>query len=102
MEKSYECAEDVIMEDTETRLDVEAIKRDFPILSTKMSGKPLVYLDSAATSQKPIQVIDAITEYYKKYNANIHRGIYEIAEEATQKYEESKLKIAKMISAESA
>lgn len=89
------------MDDTKTSLDVEAIKKDFPILSTKMSGKPLVYLDSAATSQKPMQVIDAITEYYKKYNANIHRGIYEIAEEATEKYEESKSKIAKMIGAES-
>jgi cysteine desulfurase/selenocysteine lyase len=94
-------AKEMYMDDTKTSLDVEAIKKDFPILSTKMSGKPLVYLDSAATSQKPMQVIDAITEYYKKYNANIHRGIYEIAEEATEKYEESKSKIAKMIGAES-
>ena len=55
-------------------LDVEAIRKDFPILKTKMNGKPLVYLDSAATSQKPIQVLDAISDYYRTYNANIHRG----------------------------
>ena len=67
-------------------LDVEAIRKDFPILRTKMNGKPLVYLDSAATSQKPIQVLDAISDYYKKYNANIPRGLYKISEMATERY----------------
>ena len=64
-----------------------------------MNGKPLVYLDSAATSQKPNQVIDAISNYYKTYNANIHRGIYTIADEATDAYTDSKEKLAKFINA---
>jgi cysteine desulfurase/selenocysteine lyase len=80
-------------------LDVDKIRRDFPILRTKMNGKPLVYLDNAATSQKPESVIDAISSYYRTYNANIHRGIYKIAEEATEKYTESKEKLAKFINA---
>jgi len=79
--------------------DVERIRKDFPILGTSMNGKPLVYLDSAATSQKPIQVIDAISNYYKQYNANIHRGIYQISERATSEYIESKEKLAKFINA---
>lgn len=81
-------------------LDVEAIRRDFPILKTKMNGKPLVYLDSAATSQKPIQVIEAISEYYRTYNANIHRGLYKISEKATEQYVESKEKLAAHIGAQ--
>lgn len=81
-------------------LDVEAIRGDFPILKTKMNGKPLVYLDSAATSQKPIQVIDAISEYYRSYNANIHRGLYKISEKATEQYIESKGKLAKFLGAQ--
>ncbi|MDE1762121.1 MAG: aminotransferase class V-fold PLP-dependent enzyme, partial [Candidatus Micrarchaeota archaeon] len=80
-------------------LDVESIRRDFPILGTKMNGKPLVYLDSAATSQKPIQVIDAVSDYYKGYNANIHRGIYKIAEKATEDYIGSKGDLAKLVGA---
>jgi cysteine desulfurase/selenocysteine lyase len=83
------------------KLDVESIRKDFPILKEKMNGKPLVYLDSAATSQKPIQVIDAISDYYKRYNANIHRGIYKIAERATLEYAESKAKLANLINSES-
>ena len=75
-------------------LDVEAIRKDFPILRTKMNGKPLVYLDSAATSQKPVQVLEAISEYYRTYNANIHRGLYKISEKATERYIESKEKLA--------
>ena len=81
--------------------DVEHIRSDFPILSTKMNGKSLVYLDSAATSQKPNQVIDAISDYYRTYNANIHRGIYAIAVEATDSYVDSKVKLAKLINAKS-
>ncbi|MDE1810959.1 MAG: cysteine desulfurase [Candidatus Micrarchaeota archaeon] len=80
-------------------MDVERIRRDFPILGTTMNGKPLIYLDSAATSQKPIQVIDAISNYYKEYNANIHRGIYQISERATSEYIESKEKLARFINA---
>ena len=80
-------------------LDVETIRKDFPILKTKMNGKPLVYLDSAATSQKPVQVLNAISEYYRTYNANIHRGLYKISEKATERYVESKEKMAGHIGA---
>jgi cysteine desulfurase/selenocysteine lyase len=82
-------------------IDVKRIRRDFPILSARMNGKPLVYLDNAATSQKPRQVIEAIYKYYTQYNANIHRGIYAIAEKATQAYTDSKAKVAKHINASS-
>ena len=84
-----------------TALDVEKIRKDFPILGIRMHGKPLVYLDSAATSQKPAQVINAIKEYYEGYNANIHRGIYEISERATEAYTGSKVKLAKFLNANS-
>jgi cysteine desulfurase/selenocysteine lyase len=75
------------------------VKDDFPILRQKMHGKPLIYLDSAATSQKPQRVIDAIVRYYQEYNANVHRGIYHIAEEATRRYEASRGKVAGLINA---
>src|SRR5437870_2789065 len=68
----------------------ERVREDFPILKQTVYGKPLVYLDSAATSQKPRRVIDALVRYYQEYNANIHRGIYRIAEEATMRYEQSR------------
>lgn len=84
-----------------SKLNVEAIRSDFPILKTKMNGKPLVYLDNAATSQKPEWVIRALDEYYRTYNANIHRGIYKISEKATEEYINSKLKVAKFINASS-
>ncbi|HVA83193.1 MAG TPA: aminotransferase class V-fold PLP-dependent enzyme, partial [Candidatus Aquilonibacter sp.] len=80
-------------------LDIEKIRKDFPILKTQMNGKQLVYLDSAATSQKPRQVINAISKYYKTYNSNIHRAIYKISEEATEAYIDSKEKLAKFIHA---
>jgi len=75
------------------------IREDFPILSQRMNGKPLTYLDSAATSQKPQRVIDALVRYYREYNANVHRGIYKIAEQATQAYEASRVKVAAFINA---
>ncbi len=80
---------------------VDEIRSDFPILSIEMNGKPFVYLDSAATSQKPKQVLEAMDTYYRTYNANIHRGIYRIAEKATEEYINSKIKIAKFIKANS-
>jgi cysteine desulfurase/selenocysteine lyase len=83
----------------EAAYDVDEIRRDFPILSTKVNGKPLVYLDSAATSQKPIQVIDAISNYYRTYNSNIHRGMYDISIKATEEYERSKELAAKFLNA---
>ncbi len=75
------------------------VKDDFPILRQKMHGKSLIYLDSAATSQKPQGVIDALVRYYQEYNANVHRGIYHIAEEATRRYEASRGKVAGLINA---
>jgi cysteine desulfurase / selenocysteine lyase len=76
------------------------IRDDFPILRQRVAGgKPLVYLDSAATSQKPRQVIDAIVRYYSEYNANIHRGVYSIAERATAAYEAARSKVAGFIGA---
>ncbi|MFS4466367.1 aminotransferase class V-fold PLP-dependent enzyme [Maribacter sp. 2210JD10-5] len=74
-------------------LNVKEIRKDFPILSREVNGKPLVYLDNAATSQTPLQVIDAITDYYQNYNANIHRGVHALSQEATDKYEEARQKI---------
>jgi cysteine desulfurase/selenocysteine lyase len=86
------------MNDAFRPLDVEAIRDDFPILKQKIDP-PLVYLDSAASSQKPNRVIEALSEYYRAYNANIHRGIYRISEKATALYEESRKKIARFINA---
>jgi cysteine desulfurase / selenocysteine lyase len=83
-------------------LDVEAIRKDFPILDRVVHGdKPLVYLDNAATSQKPRQVIDALVTYYERHNANVHRGIHTLAEEATGMYEAARDKVAAFISAPS-
>jgi len=81
-------------------MDPYEIRLDFPILSTRRSdGKPLVYLDNAATSLKPKQVVEAIVEYYEKYTANVHRGVYRLSQEATTLYENSREKIAKFIDA---
>jgi cysteine desulfurase/selenocysteine lyase len=81
-------------------LDAARIRHDFPILATLTShGRPLVYLDSAATSQKPQVVIDAIDEFYRTYNANVHRGIYEIGERATAAYEAARSSVARFINA---
>jgi len=82
---------------------VERIIADFPILARPTSrGKRLVYLDSAATSQKPRQVIQALVDYYEQYNANIHRGVYEIAARATAEFEEARMKLARFINADPA
>lgn len=78
---------------------VEDIRKDFPILDQKIHGRPLVYLDNAATSQTPQVVIDAIVEYYQNYNANIHRGVHTLSQIATEKYEEARIKIQKHFNA---
>ncbi|MEH6769868.1 cysteine desulfurase [Maribacter arcticus] len=80
-------------------LDIKKIRTDFPILKRNVNGKPLVYLDNAATSQTPQQVIDAIVDYYKNYNANIHRGVHTLSQEATDKYEQARNKIQKHFNA---
>ncbi|WP_245726584.1 aminotransferase class V-fold PLP-dependent enzyme [Pricia antarctica] len=76
-----------------TMLDVQKIRKDFPILKREVNGKLLVYLDNAATSQTPKQVMDAIVDYYSNYNANIHRGVHTLSQEATDKYEAARHKI---------
>ncbi|MBM3895177.1 MAG: cysteine desulfurase [Thaumarchaeota archaeon] len=82
----------------QTAISIETIRKDFPILQRKVrDNKSLVYLDNASTSQKPIQVIDAINNYYKNQNANIHRAVYALAEEATEAYEKTREKIAKFL-----
>jgi cysteine desulfurase/selenocysteine lyase len=81
------------------RLDVEAIRQDFPILATTMHGRPLVYLDSAASSQKPRVVLDAEREFYETTNANIHRGVYALSAEATRRYDVAREKLAAYLGA---
>lgn len=82
-----------------TKLDIETIRQDFPILKRKVNGYPLVYLDNAATSQTPKQVIDVIVDYYTRYNANIHRGVHTLSQEATDAYENARIKVQKHINA---
>ena len=86
---------------TEVRspLDVAKIRADFPILSRTVNGKPVVYLDNAATSQKPRQVIDAMSAVFEEYNANIHRGVYEFSEQTTAAFEGARAKVARFIGA---
>lgn len=86
---------------TKVLLNVPKIKADFPILRRTVHDKRLVYLDSAATSQKPKQVIDATSDFYSRYNANVHRAIYELGEEATREYEGAREKVAAFIHANS-
>jgi cysteine desulfurase/selenocysteine lyase len=80
--------------------DVDLIRKDFPILRRQVHGKALVYLDNAATTQKPRSVVDALVHYYEHYNANIHRGLHTLAEEATAAYEASRVKVGRFINAE--
>ncbi|HET8810305.1 MAG TPA: aminotransferase class V-fold PLP-dependent enzyme, partial [Flavobacteriaceae bacterium] len=81
------------------KLNIEKIRQDFPILQRKVNGKPLVYFDNAATSQTPKQVIDCIVDYYSNYNANIHRGVHSLSQEATDAYEQAREKIRKHFNA---
>ena len=82
-------------------LDVARIREDFPILARAVRGKPLVYLDNAATSQKPRQVIDAMSRVFEEHNANIHRGVYEFSERTTAAFEEARVKVARLLNAPS-
>ncbi len=81
---------------------VERVRFDFPILRRRVRGHPLAYLDNAATTQKPRQVIEALVRFYEQHNANVHRGVYTLSEEASQKYEEAREKVANFIHASSA
>lgn len=80
--------------------DVDAIRSQFPLLMREIGGKPLVYLDNAATTQKPQVVIDALIDYYTRYNSNVHRGAHQLADEATQAYENARTSVANFINAE--
>ena len=84
---------------TGSPVDWERVRSDFPILSRTVHGKPLIYLDSTATSQKPQAVLDAMDSYYRTTNANIHRGVYELSEVATERYEKARARIGKFINA---
>ncbi len=92
----------IIKEGVKKMFQVENIRKDFPILLRKVNGKPLIYFDNAATSQTPKQVIDVIVDYYTNYNANIHRGVHTLSQEATDKYEEARHKIQKHFNAKKA
>ena len=84
---------------TRTAFEAEQIRKDFPILHQQVHGKPLVYLDNAATTQKPEAVIQAIVDYYRHDNSNVHRGAHALAERATEKFEQARVKVAQLINA---
>ena len=84
-----------------TTLDVQTLRAQFPILSERVNGEPLVYLDSAATSQKPQSVIDAVSDFYRHDNANVHRGLYELSRRSTERYEGARETVAKFLNARS-
>ena len=85
--------------DAHKQFDYRRVRADFPILSTEVRGKPLTYLDSAATSQKPLSVIEAVDRYYRFENSNIHRGVHYLSEQATDAYEVIRSKVANFIGA---
>src|SRR3989338_3389929 len=80
-------------------LNTKKIREDFPILKRKVYGKPLVYLDNAATTQKPRQVIAAMSDYYENYNSNVHRAVHKLSQEATEAYDDAHEKVAQFIGA---
>ena len=82
-----------------SKLDVEILRRDFPILDQIVNDEPLVYLDNAATTQKPTQILEAIAAYYEKDNANVHRGVHTLAERATAAYEAARERVRSVIHA---
>ena len=84
-----------------TSLDLTSIRKDFPILDQMIYDQPLVYLDNAASSQKPVQVIDAIADYYRQDNANVHRGVHRLSQRATDSYEGARSKVRDFIKAKS-
>ena len=86
---------------TQQGFQVERIRRDFPILQTEMNGKPIVFLDSAASSQKPVQVIEAMNNYYREKHANVHRGVYQLSQDATAAYENARSLVRDFINASS-
>src|SRR5262249_5911686 len=86
--------------DPQTGLDVQRVRRDFPILARTVHGRPLVYLDSGASSQRPLAVIEAVNHYEQTSHANIHRGVYVLSEEATVAYEQAHVRVGQFINAD--
>src|SRR3989338_2177380 len=89
-----------VMEQEQIHLISQEVRKDFPILQRKINGHPLVYFDNSATSQKPLQVTETMKKYYENHNANIHRSVHKLAEEATEIFELSRQNIASFIGAE--
>jgi cysteine desulfurase / selenocysteine lyase len=83
------------------QLDVLALREQFPVLTRQVHGKPLVYLDNAATAQRPLKVIEAMDEFYRRYNANVHRGVHKLSVEASEKFEQSRTAVARLLNAAS-
>src|SRR5580692_988491 len=81
------------------RLDVATLRKDFPLLAREVNGHPITYLDSAASAQRPVQVLDAMREYDETTHANVHRGVYSIAEEATRRFEAPRHNVGRFIGA---
>ncbi len=81
------------------QLDVVALREQFPVLSREVHGKPLVYLDNAATAQRPLKVIEAMDEFYRRYNANVHRGVHQLSVEASEKFEQARSAVARLLNA---
>ena len=86
---------------TTKKLDVERIRKDFPLLNQKVFGQPLVYLDNAATTQKPLLVLDTLENYYREYNSNVHRGVHHLSQVATESYEAARKRVCEFINAKS-
>lgn len=86
---------------TTKKLDVERIRKDFPLLDQKVFGQPLVYLDNAATTQKPLYVLDTLENYYREYNSNVHRGVHHLSQVATESYEAARKRVCEFINAKS-
>ena len=84
---------------TEHTFDVGRVRADFPILQKKIHGKPLVYFDTAASAQRPLAVIEATDRFYREFNANIHRGVHTLSQEATEAYEGARQRVARFINA---
>jgi cysteine desulfurase/selenocysteine lyase len=92
----------VMNKGTRSEADWDAIRRDFPILNQSVKGHPLIYFDNAASSQKPLAVLDAVRQYYERDNANVHRGLHTLSSRATEAYESSRQRVAQYVGAESA
>src|SRR5699024_12304126 len=80
-------------------MDIQSVREEFPVLNQKINGHPLVYLDSSATSQKPLAVIEAVDEYYRLHNSNVHRGVHTLGSRATDLYEGAREKVRNYIKA---